>query len=84
MTSAGVTAGIDLVLALVAEDLGEHAAKRAAQQLVVYYRRPGGQSQFSALPEADRQAADFPQYWHGPVSGWGSGFLSTDWRTERP
>lgn len=48
-SSAGVTAGIDLSLALIAEDLGELIARRTAQQLVVYYRRPGGQSQFSAL-----------------------------------
>jgi len=52
-TSAGITAGIDLALALVADDLGEDVAKRTARQLVVYYRRPGGQSQFSALLEAD-------------------------------
>jgi transcriptional regulator GlxA family with amidase domain len=58
-TSAGITAGIDLALALVAEDLGEAAAKRAAQQLVVYHRRPGGQSQFSALLEADRPGSRF-------------------------
>lgn len=50
-TSAGISAGIDLALALVAEDLGEAVAKRVAQQMVVYYRRPGGQSQFSALVE---------------------------------
>jgi len=50
-TSAGVTAGIDLALALIGQDLGENAAKRAAQQLVVFHRRPGGQSQFSALLE---------------------------------
>jgi transcriptional regulator GlxA family with amidase domain len=48
-TSAGITAGIDLSLALIAEDIGEDLARRTAQQLVVYYRRPGGQSQFSAL-----------------------------------
>jgi transcriptional regulator GlxA family with amidase domain len=48
-TSAGVTAGIDLALALVADDLGEDIARAMAQELVVYYRRPGGQSQFSAL-----------------------------------
>jgi putative intracellular protease/amidase len=48
-TSAGITAGIDLALALIAEDLGEALAKRTAQWLVVYHRRPGGQSQFSAL-----------------------------------
>jgi transcriptional regulator GlxA family with amidase domain len=48
-TSAGITAGIDLALALIGEDLGESTARRTAQQLVVYHRRPGGQSQFSAL-----------------------------------
>lgn len=48
-TSAGITAGIDLSLALIEEDLGESIARQTAQQLVVYYRRPGGQSQFSAL-----------------------------------
>lgn len=48
-TSAGITAGIDLSLALIEEDLGETIARQTAQQLVVYYRRPGGQSQFSAL-----------------------------------
>jgi transcriptional regulator GlxA family with amidase domain len=50
-TSAGITAGIDLALALVAEDLGERIARAVAQDMVVYYRRPGGQSQFSALAE---------------------------------
>jgi len=64
-TSAGVTAGIDLALALVADDLGEPVAKRVAQQLVVYYRRPGGQSQFSALLETHRPASRF-----SPVLGW--------------
>lgn len=48
-TSAGITAGIDLALALIAEDLGEAVARATAQQLVVPRRRPGGQSQFSAL-----------------------------------
>src|SRR5580700_5491307 len=48
-TSAGITAGIDLSLALIGEDLGEAVARRTAQHLVVYHRRPGGQSQFSAL-----------------------------------
>ncbi len=50
-TSAGVSAGIDLALALIAEDLGEDIARRVAQEMVVYYRRPGGQSQFSALAD---------------------------------
>jgi transcriptional regulator GlxA family with amidase domain len=48
-TSAGITAGIDLALALIAEDCGDPIARRVAQTMVVYYRRPGGQSQFSAL-----------------------------------
>ena len=48
-TSAGISAGIDLALALIADDLGERVARAVAKQLVVYYRRPGGQSQFSAL-----------------------------------
>jgi len=58
-TSAGITAGIDLSLAMVAEDLGEARARRTAQQLVVYHRRPGGQSQFSALLEMDRPDGRF-------------------------
>jgi transcriptional regulator GlxA family with amidase domain len=64
-TSAGITAGIDLALALVAEDLGEAVAKRVAQQLVVYHRRPGGQSQFSALLEADGPGSRF-----APLLAW--------------
>ena len=49
-TSAGVTAGIDLALALVADDYGRKAAATVARRLVVYLRRSGGQGQFSALP----------------------------------
>jgi len=51
-SSAGITAGIDLALALIEEDLGSEIARRTAQQLVVHQRRPGGQSQFSALLDA--------------------------------
>jgi transcriptional regulator GlxA family with amidase domain len=58
-TSAGITAGIDLSLALIEEDLGEAIARRTAQQLVVYFRRPGGQSQFSALLEMERPNGRF-------------------------
>lgn len=58
-TSAGITAGIDLALALIADDLGEAVAKQAAQELVVYHRRPGGQSQFSALLEISAQDEKF-------------------------
>ncbi|MBX3208662.1 MAG: GlxA family transcriptional regulator [Labilithrix sp.] len=46
-TSAGVTAGIDLSLSLIEEDLGATAALRVARELVVYVRRSGGQAQFS-------------------------------------
>jgi len=53
-TSAGVTAGIDLALALVEEDLGRPAALAIAQNLVMFIRRPGGQTQFSAALEAQR------------------------------
>ncbi|SDN81240.1 DJ-1/PfpI family protein [Phyllobacterium sp. OV277] len=57
-TSAGITAGIDLALALIEDDLGGDAARAVAQELVVYHRRPGGQSQFSAMlelaPDSDR------------------------------
>jgi transcriptional regulator GlxA family with amidase domain len=47
-TSAGVTAGIDLTLALVAEDVGAEVARAVARMLVVFLQRPGGQAQFSA------------------------------------
>ena len=48
-TSAGVTAGMDLALALVEEDWGSRVALAVAQQLVMFLKRPGGQSQFSPL-----------------------------------
>lgn len=47
-TSAGVTAGMDLALALVEEDLGPETAREIARWLVVFLQRPGGQSQFSS------------------------------------
>jgi transcriptional regulator GlxA family with amidase domain len=55
-TSAGVTAGIDLALALIEEDLGHAVAMQAAQRLVVFMKRPGGQSQFSAALAAQASA----------------------------
>ncbi|MCY1214405.1 HTH-type transcriptional activator RhaS [compost metagenome] len=48
-TSAGVTAGIDLALALVEADCGRELAMQVAKELVVYLKRPGGQAQFSEL-----------------------------------
>ncbi len=56
-TSAGVTAGIDLSLALVEEDLGSPLALQIAQMMVVFLRRPGGQSQFSATLAAQSSAS---------------------------
>lgn len=58
-TSGGVSAGIDLALALIADDLGEQIARQVAQDMVVYYRRPGGQSQFSALAELGGEESAF-------------------------
>ncbi|WP_430387861.1 GlxA family transcriptional regulator [Dyella sp. 20L07] len=51
-TAAGVTAGLDLALVLVEEDLGRDIAKRVAGQLVMYFKRPGGQLQFSRKGES--------------------------------
>jgi transcriptional regulator GlxA family with amidase domain len=62
-SSAGITAGIDLALALIGEDLGEDIARRTAQQLVVYRRRPGGQSQFSPLLQMERTDGRFGELW---------------------
>ncbi len=51
-TSAGVSAGIDLALALVEADCGRHVALQVARELVVFLKRPGGQAQFSQLLQA--------------------------------
>ena len=53
-SSAGVTAGIDLALAMVEEDHGHHVAMQIAQSLVVFLKRPGGQSQFSNVLAAQK------------------------------
>jgi transcriptional regulator GlxA family with amidase domain len=52
-TSAGMSAGVDLALALVENDLGAEIAREVAKILVVYYRRAGGQSQYSTLLDLD-------------------------------
>ncbi len=67
-TSAGVTAGIDLALALVEEDLGAAVAREAARWLVLFLRRPGDQAQFSARPTwqpAEREPLRDLQAWIG-------------------
>lgn len=56
-TSAGVTAGIDMSLAMVAEDLGRKLALKLARSLVCYLVRPGGQSQFSSLLALQSQSS---------------------------
>jgi transcriptional regulator GlxA family with amidase domain len=72
-TSAGVTAGIDLALALVEEDLGRSVALAVARHLVVFLTRPGGQAQFSAALAL--QAADDK---FGALHVWISGHLGDD------
>jgi transcriptional regulator GlxA family with amidase domain len=64
-SSAGITAGIDLALAIVAEDYGDDVAQKTARQLVLYHRRSGGQSQFSSLLELKASKRRF-----GPLLTW--------------
>jgi transcriptional regulator GlxA family with amidase domain len=52
-TSAGITSGIDLTLALIEDDFGTDVAKAVAREMLVYHRRSGGQSQFSTLLELE-------------------------------
>jgi transcriptional regulator GlxA family with amidase domain len=63
-TSAGVTAGIDLCLALVEADLGQALSLAVARQLVVFARRPGGQAQFSEALAAESLAEPFAALAH--------------------
>jgi transcriptional regulator GlxA family with amidase domain len=72
-TSAGVTAGIDLALALVEEDLGRSVALAVARYLVVFLKRPGGQAQFSAALAL--QAADDK---FGSLHDWINEHLASD------
>jgi transcriptional regulator GlxA family with amidase domain len=64
-TSAGITAGIDLALAMILDDYGDEIAQRTAKQLVLYHRRSGGQSQFSSLLELKAPTGRF-----GPLLAW--------------
>ena len=78
-TSAGVTAGIDLALAMVEEDLGREVALAVARRLVVFLKRPGGQSQFSAQLAgqlAERQPL-------GELQAWVADHLGEDLSVER-
>ncbi|TDV06276.1 GlxA family transcriptional regulator [Paraburkholderia caballeronis] len=78
-TSAGVTAGIDLSLALIDADCGHAVAMQAARRLVVFIKRPGGQSQFSEALAAQASAG-------GPfdaLHGWMAANLHVDLSVER-
>ncbi|MBG7617888.1 GlxA family transcriptional regulator [Herbaspirillum sp. AP02] len=77
-TSAGVTAGIDLALALVEQDLGHACAIATARQLVVFVKRPGGQSQFSTpLASQATGAGRFAE-----LHAWIAAHLEADLRVE--
>ncbi len=78
-TSAGVTAGIDLTLALVEADLGHALAIATARQLVVFMKRPGGQSQFS-VPLSAQGAPDGAFH---DLHAWIAAHLHEDLRIER-
>ena len=73
-TSAGITAGIDLALALVEADLGPQVALSAARELVVFLKRPGGQSQFSTALSA--QQASRPEL--RELQAWIAGHLDEE------
>ncbi|GBQ88492.1 AraC family transcriptional regulator [Acetobacter nitrogenifigens DSM 23921 = NBRC 105050] len=87
-TAAGVTAGLDLALSLVEEDLGHEVARKVASQLVMFFKRPGGQMQFSrkgvaalpgrsALQELQRWVAANPGLNHSVANLAGRMDLST-------
>ena len=78
-SSAGVTAGIDLTLALIETDLGASVALRVAKELVVFLKRPGGQSQFSNLLSGQIADAQGP---FEKLFAWIPENLNTDLRTE--
>ena len=78
-TSAGVTAGVDLALSLLEDDLGHREAMRVARRLVVFLKRPGGQAQFS-VPLSVQSSDDslFEE-----ISTWIQDNLGCDLRVER-
>jgi transcriptional regulator GlxA family with amidase domain len=72
-TSAGITAGIDLALAMIQEDLGARVALAVAREMVVYFKRPGGQNQFSEPLQfqiaANDQFTDLAAWIHTHLQG---------------
>jgi transcriptional regulator GlxA family with amidase domain len=77
-TSAGITAGIDLALALIEEDLGPGVALAVARELVVYLKRPGGQEQFSEPLRFQSQSKDR----FADLAAWIGGHLRHDLSVE--
>jgi len=78
-SSAGVSAGVDLALALIQRDYGAIPALEAARELVVFFKRPGGQSQFSNVLSAQIADANGPL---GAVFAWAAANPSADLRPE--
>jgi transcriptional regulator GlxA family with amidase domain len=78
-SSAGVTSGIDLALALIEQDAGRKVAIEVARMLVVYLKRAGGQSQYSALLAAQAQS-DSDRF--GELEQWIAEHLKSDLRIE--
>jgi transcriptional regulator GlxA family with amidase domain len=72
-SSAGVTAGIDLSLAMVEDDIGHAAASAVARDLVVFLKRPGGQAQFSTVLGFQEREREFDE-----LHGWMAGHLAED------
>ncbi len=81
-TSAGITAGIDLALALVEDDLGRQVALRVARHLVVFLKRPGGQAQFSE-PLKAQAATVGPDDQFTALHAWMAGNLAGDLSVDR-
>jgi len=76
VTSAGVTAGMDLALALVEDDLGREVALQISRVLVMFVQRPGGQSQFSPLLDAQLAERDQLRELQGWIADHPDGDLS--------
>jgi transcriptional regulator GlxA family with amidase domain len=78
-SSAGISAGVDLTLALIEKDQGVSVALQVARELVVFLKRPGGQSQFSTVLSGQISDADGPL---GPLFAWIADHLDADLRAE--
>jgi transcriptional regulator GlxA family with amidase domain len=78
-SSAGISAGVDLTLALIEKDHGVGVALQVARELVVFLKRPGGQSQFSTVLSGQISGADGPL---GPLFAWIADHLDADLRAD--